>query len=179
MRKLKFLTPLLALGLIIGSGFSSVGGDRSTVTVEEGDTLWSIAEAHEGVTIYDLYEWNLSLDPYSIPVGTEVIVDPGSDYYHTVSAGETFYSIAQLYNDVELADLYALNPHIDPYNLQIGSEVRISGIPVSGKHYTIQPGDTLFSIAVRQPGITLAELYELNPGVDPVHLQIGSQIRVK
>lgn len=43
--------------------------------------------------------------------------------------------------------------------------------------YTIQPGDTLYKIALRFQ-ISLSSLLAANPGVDPNRLRIGQQIRI-
>lgn len=179
MKKLKFLmTPILALGLLLGVSVSDGHAELSTVTVEKGDTLWSIAKSHD-VTIFDIYEWNLGIDPYNLQVGSEVVVEPASDWYHTVSRGDTFYRIATIYEHISLTDLYAWNPNVDPFNLQIGSQIRIQDFDYGEEYYTIQPGDTLFWIAMIHADVSLLDLYNLNPGIDPYNLQIGSKIRVK
>jgi LysM repeat protein len=45
------------------------------------------------------------------------------------------------------------------------------------RYYTIQPGDTLGSVAVREK-TTVDELMRLNPGIDPHALHAGQRIRV-
>jgi LysM repeat protein len=45
------------------------------------------------------------------------------------------------------------------------------------RYYTIQPGDTLGSVAVRER-TTIDELLRLNPGIDPHALHSGQRIRV-
>jgi LysM repeat protein len=47
----------------------------------------------------------------------------------------------------------------------------------AARYYTIQPGDTLGSVAARE-NTTLAELLRLNPGIDPHALHTGQRIRV-
>lgn len=179
MKKLKFLmAPILAMGMIFGIGVGHVFAEVSTVEVEKGDTLWSISKDHD-VSIYDLYEWNFGIDPYNLQIGMEVIVDPGSDWYHTVAPGDTFYNIAAKYEGLTVGDLYIMNPILDPYNLQIGSKVKIQAAEYGIEYHTVEPGETLFWIAFMNPNVTLADLYQLNPGIDPYHLQIGSKIRVK
>ena len=44
-----------------------------------------------------------------------------------------------------------------------------------GNPYTIQPGDTFFSIASRF-NISVDDLIEANPGVDPNNLRVGQVI---
>ena len=47
----------------------------------------------------------------------------------------------------------------------------------AARYYTIQPGDTLGSVAVHE-NTTVATLLRLNPGVDPHALHTGQRIRV-
>ena len=47
----------------------------------------------------------------------------------------------------------------------------------NAKYYRVQSGDTLESIA-SDHGTTVEALLELNPGIDPVALNIGQRIRV-
>ncbi|MEX2211706.1 MAG: LysM domain-containing protein [Gaiellaceae bacterium] len=52
-----------------------------------------------------------------------------------------------------------------------------TGETTAGDLYVVQSGDTLESIAVEHD-TTVEELLTLNPGIDPVALSIGQQIRV-
>jgi LysM repeat protein len=45
------------------------------------------------------------------------------------------------------------------------------------RYYTIQPGDTLGAVAVREH-TTVDDLLRLNPGIDPTALHSGQRIRV-
>ena len=51
------------------------------------------------------------------------------------------------------------------------------GSTKNAKYYHVQQGDTLESIA-SDHGTTVEALLELNPGIDPVALNIGQRIRV-
>ena len=46
------------------------------------------------------------------------------------------------------------------------------------KFYTVQPGDSLTSIA-KKTGIALTKLEELNPSADPNALQSGQRLRLR
>ncbi|WP_181347432.1 LysM peptidoglycan-binding domain-containing protein [Thalassobacillus sp. CUG 92003] len=189
MKKTMYLAPVIALGMTLGIGAGNVSAEKTAVTVEKGDTLWSIAQQHEGVTVNDLYEWNPGIEANALQVGSEITVNMGDnsddnntphEEFHTVTPGSTLTSIANLHAGVTLDDLYELNPGIDARNLQIGSEVRVSPGEGSSKDYhTVRPGNTLTSIANLHAGVTLDDLYELNPDIDPRNLQIGSEVRVK
>jgi LysM repeat protein len=53
-----------------------------------------------------------------------------------------------------------------------------STTPRGGRRtYTVQPGDTLASIA-EETGVSVEELQELNPGIDSNSLSIGQELRL-
>ena len=72
------------------------GGGENTYTVKKGDTLWSIAQAHN-MTVQQLKDLN-GLTGDDIFPGQVLIVSGGGAVYHTVKSGETLWGIAQQYN---------------------------------------------------------------------------------
>jgi len=109
-----------------------------------------------------------------------------SGLFWTVSPGDTLYSIAAA-TGVELSDILALNPGIDPTNLRPGQRVCLpetAALPrgpippcPTGFYWVIAPGDTLHSISILL-GTTVEEILSLNPGLAPSNRQIGSSICV-
>lgn len=186
-KKLKFLAPTLALGMVFGA--NGVSANDDTVTVKPGDTLWGISNQHESVTLNELRELNPQVNPYNLAIGSTLTIDddsqtdyPARETFHTVRPGDTLQAIANLHEGVTLNDLYQLNPGIDPYSLTIGSELRVYGSSNESSRevfHTVEPGSTLYSIANLHANLTLDELYELNPGIDPYNLTIGSEVRVR
>lgn len=105
-------------------------------------------------------------------------------------------------------DIVELNPGLDPAKLRVGTKIRLSGAvegesgqPVTpqtklasdkpaakptakptagGRSYTVRAGDTLSQIAQRELGTQSRwrELVELNPGLDPAKLLVGTTIRL-
>jgi len=71
---------------------------------------------------------------------------------HTVSFGETLFSIAQAYG-VTVEAIAAANGLTYPYLIYVGQELVIPEVgevtPVAGQVYVVQYGDTLYSIASR------------------------------
>lgn len=123
---------------------------------------------------------------------------------YKVVRGDTFDSIAKdkLGRASLRAEIARLNPSVRPERLQVGqllvlpssaelspstevvadAGVRAGAGPVAEAvvSYTIGKGDTLEAIARRQLGDRkrVADLRELNPGIDPTRLRIGQKIRL-
>jgi LysM repeat protein len=157
--------------------------------VRVGDTLLSIARAYN-VTLADIYRLNPGIDARVLRVGDLVllpggIVPPqppaGPTIRYTVRAGDSLLSIARAYS-VTLADIYRLNPNIDARVLRVGDVVLLPGgivppqpptpPPANVVRYQVRTGDTLYRIATAY-GITLADIYRLNPGINPQTLRVG------
>lgn len=116
--------------------------------------------------------------PYT-PPGTTVT--PGGNTY-TVQRGDTLYSIASKFNTTVDA-LKSLN-NLTSNTLSIGQVLKIptnNNIPgsgeVTGNIYTVQKGDTLYSIANRF-GLTVDELKSLN-NLTSNTLSVGQQLIIK
>ncbi|MBM3128926.1 MAG: LysM peptidoglycan-binding domain-containing protein [Chloroflexi bacterium] len=96
--------------------------------------------------------------------GATPIPPSGAPTTYTVQQGEWFYQIARKFN-ISVAQLQAANPGVNPNFLYPGQVLRIpgEGAPISptpgsvmptpgsgaSSTYTVQPGDTLSSIAVK------------------------------
>ncbi|MGH7458602.1 MAG: D-alanyl-D-alanine carboxypeptidase/D-alanyl-D-alanine endopeptidase [Longimicrobiaceae bacterium] len=126
-------------------------------------------------------------EPAEPPVPEEL---PGART-HVVGPGDTFEGIARRYG-VTVAEIERANPGVDPRRIQIGQEVAVPGArpaPPSAdqarpadpdgepRFHTVRSGDTLDGIA-RRYGVTVRQLRDANPGVDPARLQIGQEVRV-
>ncbi|MEZ4557851.1 MAG: LysM peptidoglycan-binding domain-containing protein [Caldilineaceae bacterium] len=123
-----------------------------------------------------------------LPVTTPALAE---DDLHVVRAGELLATIAQRY-DVDVADLAALNGIDDPNLIVPGQSLIIPGtrranpygapalsaeLPADGGYYTVQPGDSLSTIALRY-AMTQADLMRLNGLSDPSFVWVGQQLRV-
>ena len=149
-----------------------------TYTVQWGDWLNKIA-AQFGVTSQALIAANPGINPNYITPGQVLNIPGGSSSgqtpapavtpvanppasnpsTYTVQRGDWIYALARRFG-VSVAALVGANPGINPNLLYPGQVLRIpggssgttppdSGTPLSGNTYSVQPGDTLFSIAVR------------------------------
>lgn len=170
--------------------------------VRPGETLYSIA-AERGVTVENLILWN-NLDGSGIKAGQILILKHSlhssqndsvasgktevkrATTFHIVLAGETLYGISKLYN--QPIDSIKVWNKLNGNALSKGQELRVaspfgSASGNSGSNaeipntYTVQPGDTLYSIA-RKFGITVAELKKLN-GLVSDNLSKGQTLQLK
>lgn len=90
--------------------------------IKAGETLSNIA-SKVGIPLAILVSLNQEVDPYNLQIG-ELLCLPEeapcpSGIFWEVEAGDSFYSIAKRAG-VSLEVLVALNPYVNPNNLQIG-----------------------------------------------------------
>jgi len=122
-------------------------------TVKKGDTLWSIAR-NFGLTVNELKELN-SLSSNTLSIGDTLLVnknnnetneDTNNYEYYTVVKGDTLYEIANKYG-LTVNELKALN-NLTSNNLSIGQRLIVGKTTSTPTNlYTVQKGDTLYSIA--------------------------------
>ncbi|MFA5523237.1 MAG: LysM peptidoglycan-binding domain-containing protein [Tissierellales bacterium] len=163
-------------------------------TIKAGDTFYTIASEFN-ITVRQLQQANPLVNPFNLVVGQRIcvpvppsipeppVIPPCIDgTYYSIRPGDTFYSLANRFN-VTIRQLQDANPTVDPNSLVVG---RIICIPAKvvppgtppcpgGAYYTIEAGDTYFSIASRF-GVTVAALEAANPNIDPTRLIIGQRI---
>jgi peptidoglycan endopeptidase LytF len=102
---------------------------------------------------------------------------PSGSVPYMVQEGDTLYNIARLYNTT-VANIMAANPSVSDMNmLYIGQVICVPAamptpMPCNGQPYTVQPGDTFYSLA-RKFGVTVADLMAANPGVPASNLIAG------
>lgn len=105
---------------------------------------------------------------------------------YTVANGDTLYSISEKY-DLPVSLLMKVNKIKDPYNLQIGTKLCIPGEkdkihkPITKPKpmlHIVKPGDTLYLIA-KQHNVSLDEIMDNNPEIDPYNLLIGTKLIIK
>lgn len=101
----------------------------------------------------------------------------GESYFnHTISQGETLYSIAAMYN-VSKEDIIRLNPSCVSV-IRKGEVLRIPQKTTSSlRYYTIKKGDTLYGVA-RKYNMTVDKLMVANPGVTAQTFTEGKVIRI-
>lgn len=156
-------------------------------TVKSGDSLWSIAKKFN-ITVDTLKAAN-NLTSNSITVGQVLKIpspvenpDTGDFLVYVVRSGDSLYKIAQSYGTT-VQDLMSYN-NLTNTNLQVGQQILIPRKDINEEPpgtendliYTVQSGDSLWSIANRY-NTTVSELRNYN-NLTSDALQIGQQLKI-
>jgi LysM repeat protein len=166
-----------------------------TYVVRWGDTLFSISYQH-GTTVDAIKQAN-GLTSDFIIVGQELIIpvdavappetmppSTGHPSIHIVQPGENLFRISLRYGTTVDAIAKA-NNIVNPWFIYVGQELKIptggGGMPPpsgpGGKTYVVQPGDTLYSIAVRH-NTTVQALMVANNLSNPNLIYVGQTLKV-
>jgi len=106
----------------------------SSVRVQKGDTLYSIARRYD-VPLREVIETNNLRPPYALRIGQTLRLPTAK--YHIVEKGDTLYNISKRYN-VNMNSLSKTNKLSAPYSLRIGQKLLLPGSVVSkpqASHY--------------------------------------------
>ena len=154
--------------------------------IRAGDTLFALAQRFN-TTVNAILAINPGLDPNRLQIGQTICIPgqqppstcPANSFAYVIKAGDNLYMLALRYGTTVDAIL-AINPGLDPNRLQIGQTICIPGVPPTtcppgSITYTIQSGDTLFTIATRY-NVTVNAILAANPGLDPNNLRVGQII---
>ncbi|MZP28270.1 LysM peptidoglycan-binding domain-containing protein [Heliobacterium undosum] len=104
---------------------------------------------------------------------------PPATFPYAIRPGDNLYAIARRFNTT-LAALISANPFLDPNALPIGMTICVPQQPIyppcpERNFYTLRPGDTLSALA-NFFTVSLDDLIEANPGIDPERLFAGQVI---
>lgn len=148
------------------SNSSAVGMKEITHVVKSGDNLGSIASKYR-VTVDDLKEWN-SFRKKTLQIGQRIIVYAPSK---TIKAQE-----AKL--EKPKADQLTLANNTAPVSSATAQASNGTNTSEEFILYTVQSGDSLFTIAKKFPGITDADLIACNNIRNVKGLYPGQQIKI-
>ena len=137
----------------------------------------------------------LAVQPLAAQVGqsaisSEIVRIADRDYYlHSVAQGETVFSLTRLYG-ISHQQFLDDNPDVRENGLKAGQTVKIlcADVPEPAMSrrklqrtfitHTVTQGQTAYSIA-KQYSISLTALIQDNPGLDPVQLHPGQELRIR
>jgi len=159
-------------------------------TIKSGDTLYKLAMTYN-TTVEAIMRINPGINPNNLQIGQRICIPqtttpppttcPRGTFVYTIKSGDTLYKLAITYNTTVEA-IMAVNPGINPNNLQIGQRICIPETtpqppmcPRGTFAYTIKAGDTLYMLAIRY-NTTVEAILAANPGIDPNNLRIGQVI---
>ncbi|TYP93934.1 rare lipoprotein A [Fodinibius salinus] len=189
----KILITIFCIGFLTVGASSCVLAQGTSHTVQEGETLFSIAQQYD-VTVQQVKGWN-SLTNNNLSVGQELIIRDNTptdknQLTHTVKANETLFSISKSYN-VSIAEIKSWN-NLSSNQLAVGQKLTIypaekkssneSSIVVDepsdqNTYYTVKNGDTLYRIA-QQHRMTVEELKKLN-NLASNTIRVGQELTVR
>ncbi len=189
LRKLNNLTSdILQVGQILIIKETEIPPSTNTTTyiVQKGDSLWSIANKFN-TTVENLRNLN-RLTSDTLQIGQELIVPnenneekPETTISYTVKKGDSLWKIANEYN-VSVNDIINLN-NLTSNILQVGQVLLIPVTttrppepPIMETTYTVQRGDSLWSIA-NKFNTTVEKLRAVNNLTTDI-LQIGQILTI-
>lgn len=165
MKKRQIGAALTALMLVPGGALADV-----SYVVQKGDSYWKISQKFN-TTLNEVMSANDALSNSSLIAG-ETITVPSNKY--TVQKGDTYYLIAQKCN-VSLNDLLKENNAETNSSLYPGEKINIPSSESSQTTYTVQKGDTYWTIS-KKYGITLSSLLDANGASENSILYVGEKI---
>lgn len=149
--------------------------------VKSGDTLYKIANTYD-LSVADLINAN-NLKSNTLQIGQKLIIpttkqeQPTTNYQnYTITKGDNLYAIAREYNTT-VADLMKIN-NLTSNLLSIGQVIKVptTSTNTSENTYTVQSGDTLYSIA-RKFGKTVTDIQNKN-NLSGTTLSIGQVLKI-
>lgn len=170
-----------AVARYAGVPYTPPGGTSSNIyIVKAGDSLYSIAEKL-GTTVAELKRVN-NLTSNVLQIGQKLIIPtttitpPSTGEYtvYTVKPGDTLYKIANEFG-VSVNDIIDFNK-LGTTVLTINQQLKIPKKTTGGQTYTVQKGDSLYSIA-KKFNTTVDAITRAN-NLTSTTLQIGQQLLI-
>jgi len=145
----------------------STGGTGNKYhTVRHGESLGGIAKKH-GATVSQLRKWN-NLRSDRIHAGQKLVVRQGTTGERTTAARTA--------SETPTATRPAA-AQSEGTNREAGAGA--GDKPVEYVYHVVQPGDTLWGIAQRYPGVTVDDIKRLNSDMNLHKLPVGRKLKVR
>lgn len=158
--------------------------------IRPGDSLYGIARKR-GISLDVLLRANPDVDSQRLMVGYIICIPVSSSpgrpdgdetpdaplgtFTYMVKSGDTLFGIAERFNTT-VSNILVFNPISNPNEIYPGQELVIPQSPPEAIIYTVQPGDTLFSIA-KEYGTQVDTIMEFNYLTDTT-IRVGDRLVV-
>ena len=111
------------------------------------------------------------------PAGMMMAQSTSGHFLHTVTKGQSLYSISSMYN-VPISDIVKLNPGSDE-RIKVGQALKIpqTGAENQVVFHTIQAGETLYKLSVKH-GVSVERICRANPGLSVKNFRVGQVIAI-
>ena len=111
------------------------------------------------------------------PLGAMMAQSTTGHFMHTVTKGQSLYSISNMYN-VPIDDIVKMNPGSNG-GIKAGQTLKIPQMSAENQivFHTIQPGETLYKLSVKH-GVSVERICRANPGLSAKNFRIGQVIAI-
>ena len=111
------------------------------------------------------------------PAGMMMAQSTSGHFLHTVTKGQSLYSISSMYN-VPISDIVKLNPGSDE-RIKVGQALKIPQTSAENQvvFHTIQAGETLYKLSVKH-GVSVERICRANPGLSVKNFRVGQVIAI-
>ena len=111
------------------------------------------------------------------PAGMMMAQNTSGHFLHTVTKGQSLYSISSMYN-VPISDIVKLNPGSDE-RIKVGQVLKIPQTSAENQvvFHTIQAGETLYKLSVKH-GVSVERICRANPGLSVKNFRVGQVIAI-
>jgi membrane-bound lytic murein transglycosylase D len=146
-------------------------------TVKSGDFLSTIADWYD-VSIYSIRRWN-GLKSNMIPIGKKLKIEVPGDklsYYKKINNMTALQKRNLDKQNILTETTTAKKEVIQSKQNTISKKTEKKNV---FEYYVIQKGDTLWSIAQRFPGVTVADIMRVNGIKDNHAIKVGQKIKIE
>ena len=148
--------------------------------LRRGETLLVVARRH-GLTLADLLAANPYLNPNYVLAGQVIVIPPvqrlQADGAYTLAENEGLFDVLRKFG-MDLTAFCTLNPGVNPMDVKSGQSVQVKRrAEHGGRWYTLEPQDTLVSVAERH-GVPVSALLSANERLRPSDFVPGMPVRI-
>lgn len=165
MKHKKIISGLAAIAMLQSTAFADVN-----YKVQKGDSYWLVSQKFN-TSLSSVLNANNANSSSVLTVG-QIIKVPSDTY--TVQKGDTYYLIAKKCG-VSLDELLRINNATQSTVLYSGKKIKIPSSGSGQTKYTVQKGDTYWTISQKY-GISLDALLEANGATNDPYLEIGDSV---